>query len=231
VGHLRVRLTRSSVATARGAAAVELAVPACPARALVVLGHGAGGGIEAPDLATLAAALPAAGFAVARVEQPYRVAGRRMPPASRQLDAAWLAVVAELVGRPGLVGLPLVVGGRSSGARVACRTAAATGAAAVLGLAFPLRPPGRPVSRLDELLGVPVPTLVVQGSRDCFGMPSDFPTSLPAKIELIEVAGADHGFRARRADGRRSAECLADVRTAVVGWLDRRLPVSQRGSG
>lgn len=231
MGHGRVSLTRYAVATSGGAAGVQLAVPTGQARALVVLGHGAGGGIEAPDLLTLAAALPAAGFAVARVEQPYRVAGRRTPPASRRLDADWLAVVAELVGLPGLAGLPVVVGGRSSGARVACRTAVAAGAAAVLGLAFPLRPPGRPVSRIDELLGVPVPTLVVQGTRDPFGTPADFPAPLPAQIELVEVAGADHGFRARRADGRGSAECLADVRTAVVGWLDRRLPVSRPASG
>lgn len=202
---------------------MELAVPDGGARALVVLGHGAGGGITAADLSALATSLPRAGFAVARVEQPYRVAGRRTTPAPARLDAAWLTVLAELGTRPELAGRVLVVGGRSSGARVACRTAAAAGAAAVVALAFPLRPPGRPASRLGELLAVPAPTLVVQGSRDVFGRGADFPTPLPTGIELVEVAGADHSFRTRRADGRTTADCLDEVTRAVGGWLSRCL--------
>jgi len=202
---------------------VELAVPHGGVRALVILGHGAAGGSQAPDLSALAWTLPRAGFAVARVEQPYRAAGRRTPPAPQRLDAAWLTVVAELGARPELAGRPLVVGGRSSGARVACRTAAATGAAAVVALAFPLRPPGRPVSRLEELLGVPAPMLVVQGGRDAFGRGADFPAELPAGMELVEVAGADHSFRSRRADGRTTAECLDEIARVVAGWLGSRL--------
>jgi predicted alpha/beta-hydrolase family hydrolase len=142
------------------------------ARAALVLGHGAGGGVESPDLVGAAAAAREAGLTVALVEQPYRVAGRRSPAPAAQLDAAWISVIEQLP----LDGLPLLAGGRSSGARVACRTAAQVGATAVLCLAFPLRPPGRPEkSRLSELDAVSVPTLVVQGERDPFGIPPPGP--------------------------------------------------------
>jgi len=228
VPHAGLSSSRFAVATREGPARVELAAPPDPPAALVVLGHGAGGGIEAPDLLALAAALPAAGYAVARVEQPYRVAGRRTPAPAGRLDDAWRTVVADLTARPGATGCPVVVGGRSSGARVACRTAAATGAAAVVALAFPLRPPGRSASRLDELLAVTVPTLVVQGSRDPFGSREEFPPGLPTGMEIVEVAGADHGFRARRADARTSAQCLADVAAGVAGWLSRQLLTTSR---
>jgi uncharacterized protein len=137
----------------------------------VVLGHGAGGGFGAKDLVAATGASLDAGLSVAQVEQPYLVAGRRSPAPVKQLDAAWTAVVEHL--RDGeLGGLPLVAGGRSAGARVACRTAAETGAVAVLCLAFPVHPPGRPEkTRLDELDAVEVPVLVVQGDSDPFGMP------------------------------------------------------------
>lgn len=217
-----IGLSRFAVPTDEGPAGAELDLPPGDARALVVLGHGAGGGIAAPDLAALATALPLTGFALARVEQPYRVAGRPAPPPASRLDAAWRAVLAQLVTRPELAGLPLVVGGRSSGARVACRTAVDTGASGVVALAFPLRPPGRAVSRQDELLGVTVASLVVQGSRDAFGSPP-----LPAGMELFEVVAADHSFRARRADGRSTAECLADVAGAVTDWLGQAFGASR----
>jgi hypothetical protein len=163
----------------------EIDTPHGPARAHVqalrgavgalVLGHGAGGGVGARDLTAAADAAAGAGFAVAFVEQPYRVAGRRAPAPARQLDAAWTAVIEELK-TGALHRLPLIVGGRSSGARVACRTAAATRAVAVLCLAFPLHPPGRPqATRLDELDAVTVPVLVVQGASDPFGMPPPGP--------------------------------------------------------
>ena len=158
----------------------------------LALGHGAGGGVEAADLAALAAALPARGITVLRVEQPWRVAGRRVAGPPPSLDAAWLAVLAALAVRG-----PLVVGGRSAGARVACRTAAQLGAVGVLALAFPLHPPGRPDrSRLPEL-DLPVeaglPVLVVQGTRDPFGGPPDRP---PATGRIVlPVAGGDHSFR------------------------------------
>jgi predicted alpha/beta-hydrolase family hydrolase len=140
-------------------------------RAALVLGHGAGGGVESPDLQGAAKAALEAGLTVALAEQPYRVAGRRSPAPANQLDAAWTNVIEQLA-----FDVPLIAGGRSAGARVACRTAAATGASAVLCLAFPVHPPGRPEkSRLDELDAVQVPTLVVQGERDPFGMPPSAP--------------------------------------------------------
>ncbi len=174
--------------------------------AAVLLGHGAGGGVQAPDLAAATEAALAAGLAVVLVEQPYRVAGRRSPPRAPQLDAAWVAVVEELQAAE-LVGLPLVVGGRSLGARVACRTADATGAVGVLCLAFPLSPPQRGdkprQDRLPELDAVRVPTLVVQGENDPFGMPP----SGPAR-EVVTVRG-DHGLKAD----------LEAVAAAVGAWL------------
>ncbi len=178
--------------TPRGPARVHLH-RAEEARGALVLGHGAGGGVAAPDLvAATEAALPE-GFSVALVEQPYRVAGRSSSPPAHHLDAAWIAVLEQLAAGE-LDGLPLVTGGRSAGARVACRTAEATGAAAVLCLAFPLQPParkGKPPGpdRLPELDAVKVPVLVVQGERDRFGMPP------PGKRrEVVRVPG-DHSLR------------------------------------
>jgi predicted alpha/beta-hydrolase family hydrolase len=162
------------VDTPHGPARVHLQAADQPAGALV-LGHGAGGGVTARDLVAATKAAHEVGVSVALVEQPYRVAGRKSPAPAHQLDAAWIAVVEQL--RAGaLDGLALVVGGRSSGARVACRTAADTHAVAVLCLAFPLHPPGRPEkTRQPELDAVRVPTLVVQGASDPFGMPAAGP--------------------------------------------------------
>lgn len=189
-----------TVDTPHGTARVQ--VSAGGGHGLVLLGHGAGGGVEAADLLAVANALRKAGWTVGRVEQPYRVAGRRAPAPAAQLDAAWTAVVAAL--RPRWPG-PLVSGGRSSGGRVACRTAEATGAAAVVCLAFPLRPPRRPeTSRADELLAGGRPVLVVQGDRDPFGRPADFPPG----PTVVAVSG-DHSLR-------RAADAAA---TAVVDWL------------
>jgi uncharacterized protein len=143
--------------------------PADDPRGLLVLGHGAGGGVQARDLVAAAGAALAEDLSVALVEQPYRVAGRKSPAPAAQLDAAWAAVIEHLA--PTGV---LVTGGRSAGARVACRTAAATGAAGVLCLAFPVHPPGKPEkSRLSELDDVSVPVLIVQGTSDPFGMPPE----------------------------------------------------------
>jgi predicted alpha/beta-hydrolase family hydrolase len=144
---------------------------------MLVLGHGAGGGVESRDLVAVTHAANEQGLTVALVEQPYRVAGRRAPAPAAQLDAAWTAVIERL--DP----LPLIVGGRSSGARVACRTAVATGATAVLCLAFPVHPPGRPEkSRLSELDAVQVPTLVIQGESDPFGMPPEAPNRTVVRV-------------------------------------------------
>ena len=163
-------------------------------RGALLLGHGAGGGVAAPDLVAAADVARSEGFSVALVEQPYLVAGRRSPAPARQLDAAWTAVVDRLAADE-LRDLPLVVGGRSLGARVACRTAEATGAVGVLCLAFPLQPPQRRAapepspSRLPELDAVTLPMLVVQGARDRFGMPPE-----GERRTVVEVPG-DHSLR------------------------------------
>jgi predicted alpha/beta-hydrolase family hydrolase len=171
-------------------------------RLAVVLGHGAGGGVAAKDLVKATKAANEAGASVALIEQPYLVAGRRSQAPAAQLDAAWIAVVEQLP----FDGLPLIAGGRSAGARVACRTAAATGAKGVLCLAFPLHPPGRPEkSRLDELEQVDVPVLIVQGSSDPFGMPPAGPNR-----EIVTVSG-NHSPTAD----------LATLAEAVTGWLAR----------
>jgi predicted alpha/beta-hydrolase family hydrolase len=176
-------VTAFAVDTPHGPARVHLHAAEEPAGGLV-LGHGAGGGVAARDLVAATTAAQAIGVSVALVEQPYRVAGRRSPAPAGQLDAAWIAVVEHLRGT--LLGdLALVVGGRSSGARVACRTAAQTGAIGVLCLAFPVHPPGRPEkTRLPELDAVAVPTLVVQGASDPFGMPPAGP-----QREVVTVPG------------------------------------------
>jgi hypothetical protein len=194
------------VETPHGRANAHLQTAAEP-RAALVLGHGAAGGVASRDLVAVTGVARSEGISVALVEQPYRVAGRRAPAPARQLDAAWIAVVDHLLAGE-LRGLPLVVGGRSSGARVACRTAAATGAVGVLCLAFPLQPPHRSgttarPSRLTELDDVTVPTLVVQGARDPFGIP-------PAGVRrtVVQVPG-DHSLRTD----------LQAVAAAVRTWL------------
>jgi predicted alpha/beta-hydrolase family hydrolase len=177
------------------------------ARAGLLLGHGAGGGVGAPDLVAASRGARAAGVDVALVEQPYRVAGRRAPAPAHQLDSAWLAV-AERLSDEWFHDLPLVFGGRSSGARVACRTSADGEAVGVLCLAFPVHPPGRPEkSRMPELDGVTVPTLVVQGESDPFGMPG------PGPHREIMVLPGDHSLK-------REATTLSRT---VEEWLERIL--------
>lgn len=204
---------RETVATPTGDARITWHHAAAPQRVLA-LGHGAGGGIEARDLRALAEALPAHGTTVALVEQPWRVAGKRVAPAPGTLDAAWQAVWPVLAAP----GLPVVAGGRSAGARVACRTAAPLGAAAVLALSFPLHPPGKPErSRADELTGSGVPTLVVQGERDPFGRPAEFPPG----THLAEVPGGDHGFAVPKRAAVSQSDALRSLTEAVRVWLDR----------
>jgi uncharacterized protein len=193
--------------TAHGVARVHLRLAAHPAGALV-LGHGAGGGVGTPDLLAAAGAARSLGMSAALVEQPYLVAGRRSQASASVLDDAWSAVIAALRDEA-LLGLRLIAGGRSAGARVACRTAARVDAAAVLCLAFPLHPPGRgddPArSRLSELDAVRVPTLVVQGERDPFGMPPEGPERVVVRVpgshalrSGARVAGAVHEWLAAR---------------------------------
>jgi predicted alpha/beta-hydrolase family hydrolase len=189
------------VKTPHGPARVHLHGVDEPA-ALLVLGHGAGGGVTAPDLVAATQAANEAGVSVALVEQPYRVAGRRSPAPAHQLDAAWIAVVEQLGDE-----LPVLAGGRSAGARVACRTAEQVGAGAVVCLAFPVHPPGKPEkTRLDELDAVKVPTLVVQGESDPFGMPPP-----RRRRKVIAIAG-NHSLRSAPA-----------VRAAVAAWLPAQL--------
>lgn len=180
-------------------------------RALLVLGHGAGGGIEAADLQALAAALPASGVEVALAEQPWRVAGRRLATAPKTLDVGWLPVIEAVADGS----VPLVVGGRSAGARVACRTGQAAGAAGVVALAFPLHPPGKPDrSRAAELLDTGLPTLVVQGATDPFGTPAEFP-KLPKTHRLVGLPAGNHSFAVKKTE----EPVLDTLVTAVVKWL------------
>jgi predicted alpha/beta-hydrolase family hydrolase len=195
------------VTTPSGPAQVLLQVPTEPS-ALLLLGHGAGGGVEAADITAARDAALSVGAAVARVVQPYRVLGRRSPAPAPRLDEAWQAVAESLTRRRALTGLALVCGGRSSGARVACRCADALGAVGVVALAFPVHPPGRPQqSRLPELTAVSAPVLVVQGSRDPFGCPPDDVLRPPSRLVVIE--GADHGLK----------RGLPTVRAAVADFL------------
>jgi uncharacterized protein len=198
--------------TPHGPARAHVTVAEAPRLALI-LGHGAGGGIQAPDLRAAQQAALACNASVALVEQPYRVAGRRSAAPAGQLDAAWIAVVEQLIAGP-LNRLPHVAGGRSSGARVACRTAAATGAIGVLCLAFPLVPPqrrdatGPPKTRQDELDAAWVPVLVIQGENDRFGMPEP-----GLRREVVRLHG-DH----------RLASDAPGLRAAVTGWLTALAP-------
>ncbi|MGW0575214.1 alpha/beta hydrolase family protein [Streptomyces sp. NPDC002920] len=181
-------------------------------RLVLAVSHGAGGGIEARDLKALAGVLPAHGVSVALVEQPWRVAGRKVAPAPKTLDTGWRGIW-PAVAEPGL---PVISGGRSAGARVACRTATELGAHAVLALSFPLHPPGKPEkSRADELLGAGVPTLVVQGANDTFGRPDEFPEG---DYELVEVPYGDHGLAVPKRAEITQEQALEAVTAAVVKW-------------
>ncbi|MGA8116528.1 MAG: alpha/beta family hydrolase [Actinocatenispora sp.] len=191
-----------TVPTSRGTAEADLALPAAP-RSLLVLGHGAGGGVDAPDLVAVRAAALDAQVAVVRVTQPYRVLGRRAPAPAQHLDDAFTEVVGEA--RTAVPdGLPLVVGGRSSGARVACRTAGGLGAVGVLALAFPLHPPGRPEKSRQSELPVGTPTLVVNGDRDPFGVPGG-----SDDVRVVVRPGERHGLTVDP----------AAVGTLVTAWL------------
>jgi predicted alpha/beta-hydrolase family hydrolase len=196
------------VGTPLGPARVLRRDPAGAVRGTLVLGHGAGGGVDAPDLAAVTDAAGSAGWRVLGVEQPWRVAGKKIAPAPPRLDLAWAAVLDHLRYDAALTG-PLVLGGRSAGARVACRSAAPRGAAGVLALAFPLHPPGRPEkSRADELGLVAVPLLVVQGETDPFGGPAE--VSAAAPHALVRAVPGDHALK----------KDVAAVAAAVVPWLE-----------
>ncbi|WP_025158728.1 alpha/beta hydrolase family protein [Leifsonia aquatica] len=203
----------------------RLVVAESPApRALLWLGHGAGGGIDAIDLAALARALPAVGITVARYEQPWRVAGKRVASRPQALDIAWRETAPVVTGLA--AGLPLFTGGRSAGARVACRTAAEVGAAGVVCLAFPLHPPGRPeTSRLAELLTPEAPVLVLQGDRDTFGSAQTLSDEITAhdRIRVVPVPGADHGMKTLKSSPLDAHDVAALVVSTVTGFIDSTL--------
>ncbi|GAB3950103.1 hypothetical protein GCM10029976_084250 [Kribbella albertanoniae] len=183
--------------------------------ATLALGHGAGGGIEAPDLAALAARLPKQDINVFLIEQPWKRAGKKLAPALKILDEAWIAIVGQL-----RIRTPLVIGGRSAGARVACRTASSLGASGVLALAFPLHAPGKPEkSRVAELQGAGLPTFVVQGERDTFGTPDEF----PPLTEMAVVPDADHSFKVPKKAELSQDESYDLLVEAVFEWVVREV--------
>lgn len=188
------------VETPRGPAGIRISDPAGPPISLLVLGHGAGGGVDAPDLTAVHDAAVLAGVRVALVTQPYRVAGRRAPAPAGHLDEAWATVVRQVA----VPHLPLILGGRSSGARVACRTAAPLGATGVLALAFPLHPPGRPDRSRAGELPPGIPTLVINGDRDPFGVPA-----ATENVEVVVRPGAAHDLR----------KDLKGTAGVAIGWL------------
>jgi uncharacterized protein len=201
-----------AVATPHGEARLHTDRSRKPLATLLV-GHGAGGGVEAADLVALAAELPREGITVIRLEQPWRVAGRRVAPAPAVLDECLVAAADQLRPRT-----PLVLGGRSAGARSAARTAYHLGASGVLALAFPLHPPGKPErSRLDELTAVGVPALVVQGENDPFGRPDEFPEHQP----LVVVPQADHSFKVPRRSGLSDSDVCGIIVEATLEFVVR----------
>jgi hypothetical protein len=198
--------------TSLAARSLEVDTPSGPAQVvlsrrgssgLFVIGHGAGGGIDAVDIVAVSTALVDQGWTVARVLQPYRVKGHRAPERPPRLDAAWIAVIGALSKER--KGRKLVVSGRSSGARVAVRTADEVAADAVVALAFPLHPPGKPErSRGEEIEALESPLLVVQGARDAFGTAAE----LPRGTNVVEVQG-DHSLK----------QDTVAVSSAVARWL------------
>jgi len=208
------------VATPRGDARVVVRRAKRPITTLV-LTHGAGGGIDAPDLVRLARTLPQQDISVTLVEMPWRVAGKKLAPAPAVIDECFTAVLDTMRMRS-----PLVVGGRSAGARSACRIARGAGARGVLALSFPLHPPGRPEkSRLSELEGSRVPTLVVQGERDPFGTPEEFPSVL----DLAVVPSADHSMKVPKSAPVNQQEALAVVLEATLEWVVREIAGNRSG--
>lgn len=207
------------IETPRGEARLVTYAATDPA-ATLLLSHGAGGGIDARDLEALAGALPEQGFSVVLLEQPWRLAGRKIATPPPTLDEALLAAVTALD-----VDGPLVLGGRSAGARSATRCATRAGAVGCLALSFPLHPPGKPErSRLDELAGAGVPTLVVQGENDTMGRPEEFPPD----TELCVVPGGDHGLKVPARGAVSQADAMAIVVETTLEWLVRDVTGNDR---
>lgn len=200
------------VATGGGPAQVVLDEPDAPAFWLM-LTHGAGGGVDSPDLLAARDGAAALGGAVARVLQPYRARGATAPGSPARQDSAWLEIVSGL--RPRFGAIPLILGGRSNGARVACRTARAAAARAVIALAFPLHPPGHPDrSRAGELRETGTDVLVVSGNRDPFGIPEPGDAA-----RVVVLPGDNHAL----------SKNPAAVREAVGSWLQELLGLRPGG--
>ena len=195
--------------------------------ATLLLGHGAGGGPNATDLELLARRMPEQGTTVVRFEQPWRTAGRRVATPPAKLDEAWLAAVDWLEEESWVTG-PLFVGGRSAGARVACRTADGVGPAGIICLAFPLHLPGRPEkSRIAELLQPQAPRLILQGSSDAFGRPAEIQAAIKevGVIRLVELPGADHSFRVAMSSSFTPADLRAALLSEVTRFVAARLGI------
>lgn len=194
--------------------------------ATLLLSHGAGGGTDARDLVALATCLPRQGITVMRFEQPWRRAGKKVagPPAT--LDAGLRAAADSI-----RVRTPLIVGGRSAGARSATRCAKDLGARACLALSFPLHPPGRPErSRLDELAAAGVPTLVIQGERDTFGRPEEFPDPMPEHVDLAVVPEADHGLAVPKRAAITQEVAMDIVVESTLEWIVREIVGNGNGA-
>ncbi|MBA3309199.1 MAG: hydrolase [Nocardioidaceae bacterium] len=203
-----------TIATPRGDARLHADRARYPVAALA-LGHGAGKGVDSPDLVALARALPGQGVSVFRIEQPWKVAGKRVAWSPEALDEATIACMNAI-----RVRTPIVLGGRSAGARVACRLARSLGAVGCLALAFPLKPPGRSAStRLPELTEVGLPTFVIQGERDSFGGPDEFPET----VELTSIPDANHSFTVPKRAALSQAETHDLIVEAVVEWVTARV--------
>jgi uncharacterized protein len=210
--------TVTAVDTPQGPGRLYLDLAEQPS-SLLVLGHGAGGGVSAADLELLATSLPALSTSVVRFEQPWRTAGRTAGAPPPKLDEAWRAALDWLAAQE-WAQHPLLVGGRSAGARVACRTASDTNPAAIVCLAFPLHLPGRPEkSRVAELLLPTVPRLVLQGSKDSFGSAEEIRVAIgdTEGISIVELPSADHGYRIAKS----SAFTPAELRTTLVAEVSR----------
>ncbi|MBF4160871.1 alpha/beta hydrolase family protein [Nocardioides acrostichi] len=213
---------RHDVETSHGPGRLEVHEATGEPVAVVLLSHGAGAGIDTRDLVALAQSLPAQGYTVALFEQPWRVTGRKVATPPPTLDDGLRAAAARLGEAAGAV--PLVLGGRSAGARSALRTAGELGAVAVLGLAFPLHPPGKPEkSRLAELEQAGVPVLLVQGDRDPMGRPEEFPDPLPDGAEMAVLPGGDHSFGVLKSGPLDQAEAMEMLVEAVLEWLARNV--------
>jgi len=220
--------TEQTLDTAHGPARLVTDAAVGVPTAVLLMSHGAGNGIESRDLEALAAALPPQGVTVVRLEQPWRVAGRKIATAPPTLDVALMAAVEALGPRDGV---PLVLGGRSAGARSAARCASAAEAAGCLALSFPLHPPGRPErSRLAELEGTGVPTLVVQGERDAMGRPDEFPEGIGG-VDLAVVPGADHGLKVGARGPLSQESALEVVVESVLEWVVRDICGSRDSPG